>query len=198
MQGRWFGLKFPGEQTCRWGSTIAWDMDAELRERWSRKLPAILLLAAASYLFLRSYVYRAPRHVDLSQLNLHRLDGVPIPDGTGRSRAIVLNFWTPWCGPCRQEMPWLNHLQQSHPETLVVGLEDDAEVIPQAQELARSMQVTYLLVQRNDQTRRAFGRVAAYPTTLYISASGRVVHTVTGVVPERVMQYYLKDTEAHP
>ncbi|GAA3754840.1 hypothetical protein GCM10022270_11900 [Terriglobus aquaticus] len=174
------------------------NVDAELRYRWSRKLPGLLLLAAASYLLFRSHVYRAPRLVDLSQLNLRSLEEASLADKVIKNKVIVLNIWAPWCGPCRQEMPWLDHLQQSHPEALIVGLEDDPDVIPAARELARSLGITYPLVQANDQTHRALGRVAAYPTTLYISASGRVVHTVTGVVPERVMQYYLKDTEAHP
>ena len=35
--------------------------------------------------------------------------------------------------------------------------------------------------------------VGGLPTTLYISPSGKIVHTVSGVIPEAVMRKYIKD-----
>ena len=50
-----------------------------------------------------------------------------------------------------------------------------------------------MLVRSNAAVQSRFGHVAGLPTTLYISPSGRVVHTVTDVVPEIVMRRYLQD-----
>lgn len=161
-----------------------------------RHLPAAVFLAAAGYLFLRSYVYVAPRSVHLSNLPLQRLDGNPLPTAQLQGKAVVLNFWAPWCPPCREEMPWLEDLQRKHPEITVIGVETDPQVYGEAQALARQLGLTYLLVQQSGTVRQHLGDVAALPTTLYISPSGRVVHTATGATRESVMQLYLADTIA--
>ncbi len=167
-----------------------------LHHRWRKHLPAILFLGIASYLFLRSYVYFAPASVDLASLDLHSLDGAPISPSVFRGKPIVLNFWAPWCPPCREEIPWLEHLQQQNPNVAVIGLEDDSSAVQQAIELVQQSPIAYTLVLPSPTLRAKFGQVAGLPTTLYISASGKVIHTATGVVPERVMQHYLRDAVA--
>lgn len=49
-----------------------------LRDRWLKRVPAIVFLGVASYMFLRSYVYRTPRVVKVADLHLRTLDGLPI------------------------------------------------------------------------------------------------------------------------
>jgi thiol-disulfide isomerase/thioredoxin len=40
-----------------------------------------------------------------------------------RGKVVLLDFWQPWCEPCRKAMPALVALQRAHPEELrVVGL----------------------------------------------------------------------------
>lgn len=163
------------------------------RQHWYRRLPEIVFLVAASYFFLRSHVYFAPKTVDMSALALHSIIGTPVPPVALQGKAVVLNFWAPWCPPCRLEMPWLQQLQQEHPNVAVVGVEDDPEQYEQAKALADQQQVSYMLVRSNAAVQSRFGHVAGLPTTLYISPSGRVVHTVTDVVPEIVMRRYLQD-----
>ncbi len=166
--------------------------------RWTRHLPGILFLAAACFLLLRSHVYFAPSRVQLSAIPLVDLGGAPVPGQTIAGKAVLLNFWAPWCPPCRAEIPSLQRLQRDHPQARVVGVEDDADVFPAAQALAREQAISYLLVRPSPALRSAFGRVTVLPTTLFISPSGRVVHSVSGPIPEMLMRHYLEQAIATP
>lgn len=168
------------------------------RTRWPRRLLALLFLAAASYVFLRDQVYLAPKNVQLTALDLLNLDGLPVSAQTLQGKPIVLNFWAPWCAPCRLEIPWLQKLQHDHPEIAVIGVEVDADQYEQAKRLVAQTGLTYLMVRPSDALRSKFGHVVGLPTTLYISASGNVVHPVSGVIPESVMAKYLHDAASAP
>lgn len=161
--------------------------------RWRRHLPALIFLGLAVLLVLHSEVYFAPRHVDWSRLPLQKLDGSPLPADSLRGKAVLLNFWAPWCGPCREEMPWLQNLQNARPELAIVGLETDEDQYAEGLALARQAGLSFLLLRPSAAIRKTFGRPATIPTTLYISPSGKVVHTVTGIVPESVMLRYAQD-----
>ena len=163
-----------------------------------RSLPAVLFLAAAGFLMLRSHVYFGPKHILLHTLPLTDLNGIPVPPATVQNKAILLNFWAPWCGPCRREFPTLNRLQQQHPEALVIGVEDDPDQYQQAQVLARLSPLNYLLLRTTPALHSTFGDVTMLPTTLYITPSGKVLHTVSGVIPERLMRHYFDEAIATP
>ncbi|HZQ42369.1 MAG TPA: TlpA disulfide reductase family protein [Acidobacteriaceae bacterium] len=177
-------------------------IDSDIKERpsvhnskWVKRLPAIFFLGAISYLFFRNQVYAAPKAVRLDTLHLQRLDGTELDAADLKGKAVVLNFWAPWCPPCRLEMPWLQKLQTTHPELKVVGVEDDADEYGNAIDFAQRAGISFLLVRNNQFVDDEFGRLPGLPTTLYLSPSGRVVHTITGVVPEAVMEHLARDAE---
>ncbi|MGH8173250.1 MAG: TlpA family protein disulfide reductase, partial [Rhodanobacteraceae bacterium] len=40
------------------------------------------------------------------------LDGAAHTFGQWQGKLILVNFWAAWCGPCREEMPLLDRMQQ--------------------------------------------------------------------------------------
>jgi thiol-disulfide isomerase/thioredoxin len=132
----------------------------------------------------------------MGEVALENLDGSPLPRQATEGKAVLVNFWAPWCGPCRAEMPWLERLQTEHPEIAVIGVEDDPDEYRNAGILAAQTGIHYPLVRATRPVLSTFGHVVLLPTTLYISRSGKVLHTVNGVVPEALMIRYAQDAIA--
>jgi thiol-disulfide isomerase/thioredoxin len=132
----------------------------------------------------------------MSNLALENLDGSPFTSQAMQGKAVLVNFWAPWCGPCRSEIPRLQRLQVEQPDLVIVGVEDDPDEYRNAGILAAQMGISYPLVRASGPVRSTFGHVVMLPTTLYISRSGKVVHTVSGVIPEFLVARYAKDAIA--
>ena len=52
--------------------------------------------------------------VQLSAIPLSRLDGEESVFADWQKDILVVNFWAPWCAPCRREVPTLIELQQDY------------------------------------------------------------------------------------
>ena len=161
---------------------------------WRKLLPPVIFLGAALFAFFRSQSYHAPAHVNLAALDLQRLDGARIDANQLRGKPVVLNFWAPWCPPCRLEMPWLQDLQHRHPEILVLGVEADPAEYANGIIMAADKHISFPLLQMTDSLRHTVGEVGTLPTTLYIDRSGKVIHTVSGAIPEPLMLRFANDT----
>ena len=100
--------------------------------------------------------------------------------GTGRTlqefrgKVVLLEFWAPWCIPCRKGFPWLDELQKRHADAglqvLAVTLEtDDASVTAFLADHPVSFLVGH---DRTGQSAELY-EVAAMPTTVLLGRDGR-------------------------
>ncbi len=100
-----------------------------------------------------------------------------------RGKAVLLNFWATWCGPCKIETPWLVELQNQYgPEGLqVVGVEagdDDKEDIAK---FAKEMGINYPLLIGKEAVSDAYGGIPAMPETFFIGRDGKIVDKILGL-----------------
>ncbi|WP_114689521.1 TlpA disulfide reductase family protein [Polynucleobacter necessarius] len=100
---------------------------------------ALILTLAFSLLALSSYSakaeWRPVAQLGLSQiappLQLNNLSGKPVDLANLKGKVVVVNFWTRWCEPCREEFEELTQLQESYKSKgLVVLAVNLAEMKP--------------------------------------------------------------------
>src|SRR3989338_2987124 len=64
----------------------------------------------------------------MQELNLSNFDAVVLQS----SSPVLIDFWAPWCGPCKMMAPTIEAFAHEHPEILVVKVNvDDAPDLAQ-------------------------------------------------------------------
>ena len=119
------------------------------------------------------------------------------PEPETKGKFVLIDFWATWCGPCRQMIPALNHLQEKFKSRLVVvGLGDET-----AEKIAamRGTKPAYALAfDPQNQTKRAVN-VGGIPHVLLMDPEGIVRwegfpllegHELTDGVVEQVLNQF--------
>lgn len=122
-------------------------------------------------------------------------EGEPIPDFTLVSadgsafqasdlagRALLLNFWATWCGPCRHEIPILLQAQAQHADALLVLAINVKEHRSQVEAFAQELDMRLPIVLDADGAVVDLFQVRGYPTSVFVDAAGRLVATWQGVL----------------
>ncbi len=88
---------------------------------------------------------------------LESLDGKSVHLSDLRGKAVLLNFWATWCGPCKIETPWLVELH------------------------AKDMGVNYPVLLGKEAVGDAYGGVPALPESFFIGRDGKIVDKIIGL-----------------
>ena len=99
-----------------------------------------------------------------------------------RGQALVINFWATWCEPCREEMPSLALLAQSHSGKLRVLAVNFKEPPATISQFAAATGLTIPTLRDPDGAlARAWG-IRVFPSTVLIGADGQVRSVVRGAL----------------
>ena len=147
------------------------------------------------------------------------LAGKPAPDFTledvkGRKvalssfkgKAVLLNFWATWCGPCKLETPWLVELRNKYAGQgfEVVGISTEGEDLKPGDKVgwakdreavtkfAADMKVPYPMLLGGDSLSQPYGGLDAMPTSFFVNKNGVVVAAQMGLTSEAEIEANIK------
>ncbi len=85
---------------------------------------------------------------------------------------VIVDFWAPWCGPCRSFAPVYEELSEQHPDIVFAKVNTEAE-----QELAGHFQIRSI-------------------PTLMLFREQVILYSEAGALPKQAMQQLISDAKA--
>jgi len=114
-----------------------------------------------------------------------KVDGgkaLSLADHNIQGRALVINYWATWCGPCITEIPEFNALHQAEEfDALVFGVNFDAPTDPQQQQAdIAKMGIAFPVLASDPAMIYGYPAPEVLPTTVIISPTGAVLAQLVG------------------
>jgi len=110
-----------------------------------------------------------------------------------KGKVVLVNFFTFFCGPCRQEMPHLNQIFQELKgqgfQTLGIGL---SSTPAQLKQIVTQLNLTYPVLEGNDAVSKAYGGVELVPLTFIIDKDGNIAHKILGARSKEEFEKMIK------
>ncbi|MFZ0733525.1 MAG: TlpA disulfide reductase family protein [Candidatus Sulfotelmatobacter sp.] len=114
---------------------------------------------------------------------LDKLDGGKLKLSDLRGKAVLLNFWATWCGPCKIETPWLVEMQNEYGSQglQVVGVAMDDSGKDEIEQFAKEMGMNYPILLGKEAVGDEYGGVPALPESFFIGRDGKIVDRIIGL-----------------
>lgn len=137
-----------------------------------------------------------PSRGSTQQVRADQVWDAVLPDLAGRRQAldqwrgkvVVLNFWAPWCPPCREEIPGFISLQEKYGarglQFVGVALDEQARVQAYVKEARMNYPVLLGGMGAVLLGQAAGNPVGGLPYTLILDRQGQPVTTLSGAVSE--------------
>ena len=129
------------------------------------------------------------------QFSLEDLSGKKVSLADYKGKALLINFWATWCGPCKVETPWLVDLRNQYAskgfEILGISAEGD-DLAPSDKEgwardktaigdFVQRMHMPYPVLIDGDSLAKPYGGLDAMPTSFFVDRSGKIVAATMGI-----------------
>jgi cytochrome c biogenesis protein CcmG, thiol:disulfide interchange protein DsbE len=149
---------------------------------------ARMLMLAVCVLALASPVWGADKAAPEFSLK-DVLQGKEYSLSQFKGKVVVINFFTFFCGPCRDEMPDLNKINNELKSrglvTLGIALSSNST---QIRFLVKQLGLEYPVLIGNDKVSDAYGSIAVVPTTVIVDKAGNVAQRIEGTRKKEVFK----------
>ena len=134
-------------------------------------------------------------HKSAPDFTLPDLSGKKVSLASYKGKAVLINFWATWCGPCKIETPWLVELDKQYaPQGLqILGISTEGDDLKPGdkagwatdkaaiEKFVQQEKVPYTMLMDGDSISNPYGGVEELPTSFFIDRSGTVVAAQLGL-----------------
>lgn len=140
----------------------------------------------------------------LPDFTLEDLNGKKVTPAQYKGKALLVNFWATWCGPCKLETPWIVELRNQYAsqgfEVLGISTDDiDRDDKPrfaeEKQEIAKFVQrmhMPYPVLIDGGSLSKPFGGLDVMPMSFYVDRNGNVISAQAGITSKDEMEEKIK------
>jgi cytochrome c biogenesis protein CcmG/thiol:disulfide interchange protein DsbE len=130
---------------------------------------------------------------DAKSFTLKDIEGKEVRLSEFKGKAIILNFFAPWCPPCRAEIPDFIDLQKAYgPSGLTfigVSLVNEKE----SRDYATQAGINYPILVDDGKASDIYGPVRSIPTTYVISRNFKIAKKYIGARSKREFEAEIKE-----
>jgi cytochrome c biogenesis protein CcmG/thiol:disulfide interchange protein DsbE len=135
---------------------------------------------------------------------LEDLSGKKVSLASYKGKAVLVNFWATWCGPCKIETPWLVELRDQYAsqgfEILGVSTDDIDADNPKTlanekadvQKSVTRMHMQYPVLLAGNTLDHAYGGLDELPTSFFVNRKGVVVAAQLGLTSKDDIESNIK------
>jgi thiol-disulfide isomerase/thioredoxin len=131
------------------------------------------------------------------------LNGKKVSLADYKGKAVLLNFWATWCGPCKVEIPWLEKLRDQYKDQgfEILGIEsDNYDTDPKAyasykagvEKSAKALGLNYPVLLGGDSISQPYGGLDGLPNSFYVDRKGVVVAQIVGLADRDEIEANIK------
>lgn len=117
---------------------------------------------------------------------LSTMDGKTVELKQLAGKAVVVNFWATWCGPCRREIPGMIKVYEKYKAKglEIVGISLDRGGWKDLKPYLAKNPIAYPIVLGGDAEAQAYGGIEGIPTTFFVDRKGNIVSKTVGAMEE--------------
>jgi thiol-disulfide isomerase/thioredoxin len=135
---------------------------------------------------------------------LEDLSGKKVSLASYKGKAVLINFWATWCGPCKIETPWLIELRNQYAaqgfEVLGVSTDDidhdnKQMMSDEKKDIAKSAQqlgIDYPVLIDGASVSTPYGGLDEMPTSFFVDRKGTVVAAQLGLTSKDDIEANIK------
>jgi thiol-disulfide isomerase/thioredoxin len=125
---------------------------------------------------------------------LQSQDGKTIELKKLAGKAVVVNFWATWCGPCRAEIPGMMKVYEKYRAKglEIIGISLDRGGWDDVKPYLAKNKISYPIVVAGQDLADAYGGIQGIPTTFFIDKKGNIVSKHVGSLTEEAFEKAVK------